>query len=41
MIRWKNIIKQAQKKRKHVEIEVENQKDALLAAKMGCINNYA
>ncbi len=30
-----NIIKQAQKKRKHVEIEVENQKDALLAAKMG------
>ena len=30
-----NIIKQAQKKRKRVEIEVENQKDALLAAKMG------
>jgi len=30
-----DIIKQAQKKRKCVEIEVENQKDALLAAKMG------
>ena len=30
-----DIIKQAQKKRKRVEIEVENQKDALLAAKMG------
>jgi nicotinate-nucleotide pyrophosphorylase (carboxylating) len=30
-----DIIKQAQKKRKHIEIEVENQKDALLAAKMG------
>ncbi len=29
------IIKQAQKKRKRVEIEVENQKDALLAAKIG------
>jgi len=30
-----DIIKQAQKKRKCVEVEVENQKDALLAAKMG------
>jgi len=30
-----DIIKQAQKKRKCIEIEVENQKDALLAAKMG------
>jgi nicotinate-nucleotide pyrophosphorylase (carboxylating) len=30
-----DIIKQAQKKRKRIEIEVENQKDALLAAKMG------
>ena len=30
-----DIIRQAQKKRKCVEIEVENQKDALLAAKMG------
>ncbi len=30
-----DIIKQAQKKRKCVEIEVENQKDALLAAKIG------
>ena len=29
------IIKQARKKRKRIEIEVENQKDALLAAKMG------
>jgi len=31
----KDIIKQAQKKRKCVEIEVENQKDVLFAAKMG------
>jgi len=30
-----DIIKKAQKKRKRIEIEVENQKDALLAAKMG------
>ena len=30
-----DIIKQAQKKRKRIEIEVENQKDALFAAKMG------
>ena len=30
-----DIIKQARKKRKRVEIEVENQKNALLAAKMG------
>ena len=30
-----DIIKQAQKKRKCIEIEVENQKDALLASKMG------
>jgi len=30
-----DIIKQAQKKRKCVEVEVENQKDALFAAKMG------
>ena len=30
-----DIIKQAQKKRKCIEIEVENQKDALLAAKIG------
>ena len=30
-----DIIKQARKKRKCVEVEVENQKDALLAAKMG------
>jgi len=30
-----DIIKQAQKKRKRIEIEVENQKDALLASKMG------
>ena len=32
-----DIIKQAQKKRKCIEIEVENQKDALFAAKMGVV----
>ena len=35
MIMIKDNLKQAQKKRKCIEIEVENQKDALLAAKMG------